>query len=168
MNMKQIIIVEDTRNQIGKHKALNDEFNKLGVPVIRSKLYVGDYSRLDDQTVCIDTKKDWIELAGNICGKQHERFRNECMRARDADISLIVLVEEETPILEWKAPIKRNGQAISRVSPAMLSKAMSTMSDKYGVRFIHCAKSESAALILKMLRKKGEGNGDNKRQFCHF
>jgi ribosome-associated protein len=146
-----MILIEDTRNQIGKHKILNDEFNKLGVAVVRNKLYVGDYSRMDNMTTCIDTKKDWLELAGNICGKQHERFRNECLRARDAQIRLIILVEEEIPIEEWKPPRKRNGGLISHTSNIVLSKAMKTMTEKYGVEFIHCGKDKTAEIILKIL-----------------
>lgn len=146
-----MILVEDTRNQIGKHKTLNDEFNKLGIAVVRSKLFVGDYSRLDDMTTCIDTKKDWVELAGNICEKQHERFRNECLRAVNAQIRLVVLVEEETPIQHWQSPKKRNGRLISQVSNIVLSKAMKTMTEKYGVEFINCDKTKTAETILKIL-----------------
>ena len=151
-----MILIEDTRNQVGKHKTLNDELNKLGVNVIRSKLYVGDYSRMDDMTICIDTKKDWVEVAGNICGKQHERFRAECMRAKDAQIKLIILVEERTPIEDWKSPIKRNGKAICQVSGNVLGKAMKTMTDKYGVEFLNCEKGKTATTILKLLGVKKE------------
>lgn len=146
-----MILIEDTRNQVGKHKILNNEFNKLGVAVVRNKLYVGDYSRIDDMTTCIDTKKDWVELAGNICGKQHERFRDECLRARNAQIRLIILVEEEIPIDEWKSPRKRNGGLISHTSNTVLKKAMNTMTEKYGVEFMNCAKTETAKTILKIL-----------------
>ena len=92
-----MIIVEDTRNQITKHRLLNDTLTAKGITVVRSKLFVGDYTRLDNQTVCVDTKKDIDEIAGNICGKQHERFREECIRARDNFIRLIVLIEELPP-----------------------------------------------------------------------
>lgn len=156
-----MILIEDTRNQIGKHKTLNDEFNKLGVPVIRNKLYVGDYARMDNLTICIDTKKDWVELAGNICGKQHERFRDECLRARNAQIRLIILVEEEIPIEAWKSPKKRNGALISHTSNIALSKAMKTMSEKYGVEFMNCGKDQTAKTILKILGgQDGEKEND--------
>lgn len=92
-----MIIVEDTRNQVSKHKELNDTLTAKGFTIVRSKLFVGDYTRLDNQTVCIDTKKDINEIAGNICGKQHERFKAECIRARDNFIKLIVLIEEIPP-----------------------------------------------------------------------
>lgn len=146
-----MIIIEDTRNQIGKHKRINDDFNMLGIPVLRSKLFVGDYSKVDNMSVCVDTKQNWIELAGNICGKQHERFRNECLRAQEAQIKLVVLIEDETPLALWQSPKKRNGKPICNVSNTVLLKAMKTMSDKYGVEFVNCNKSKTAETILQLL-----------------
>lgn len=154
-----MILIEDTRNQIGKHKTLNDKLNSLGVAVVRSKLYVGDYARIDDLTTCIDTKKDWVEVAGNICGKQHDRFRAECMRAKDAGIRLVILVEEEIPIEQWKSPRKRNGRLISQVSNTVLSKAMKTMAEKYGVEFKNCSKQYTAQTIIELL-----GGNDGKEK----
>lgn len=154
-----MILIEDTRNQIGKHKTLNDQLNSLGVAVVRSKLYVGDYARIDDLTTCIDTKKDWVEVAGNICGKQHDRFRAECMRAKDAGIRLVILVEEETPIEQWKSPRKRNGGLISHASNIVLGKAMKTMTEKYGVEFKNCNKKDTAKTIIELL-----GGNDGKEK----
>ena len=152
-----IIIVEDTRNQIGKHNKLNKDLERLGVKIVRSKLYVGDYSLLNDQTICIDTKKDWLEVAGNICGKQHERFRAECLRAKEAEISLIMLVEEEIPVELWKSPQNRLKVPLTRVTCETLSKAIKTMTEKYGVKFINCDKNDTAKIILELL--KGGKNG---------
>lgn len=90
-------IVIDTRQQAGKHEKKVAAFEEMNIRTVRSKLIVGDYARLDNQTVSVDTKKDIIEMAGNICGKQHERFRAECERARDCGIRLVVLIEEIPP-----------------------------------------------------------------------
>ena len=95
-----MIIIEDTRNQIGKHDRLNADLIKLGYKVIRSKLYVGDYAKIDDMSICVDTKRNWEELAGNICGPQHVRFRNECTKAQENGIQLVVLIEDGVPIHE--------------------------------------------------------------------
>lgn len=146
-----MIIVEDTRNQINKHSKLNQDLHNLGYQVVRSKLFVGDYSRLDNMSVCIDTKKDWVELAGNICGKQHTRFREECIRAKTAQIRLIILIEDKVSVENWKSLRKRNGEPICKVSGEVLSKAMRTMSEKYGVEFMNCDKSETAGVILRIL-----------------
>ena len=49
--------------------------------------FVGTY------TVCVDTKKDIEELINDIVGRQHERFRDECIFAQNNGIKLYVLVE---------------------------------------------------------------------------
>ena len=102
-----MIIVEDTRQQTTKHKNIEKHFQSINQPSVRSKLIVGDYARLDNQTVSIDTKKDIVEISGNICGGQHERFRAECELARKCGIQLIVLIEEVPPkgdLDNWQSP----------------------------------------------------------------
>lgn len=49
--------------------------------------FVGTYN------VCIDTKKDIEELINDIIGKQHERFRDECIFAQNNNVKLYILVE---------------------------------------------------------------------------
>lgn len=49
--------------------------------------FVGTYD------VCVDTKKDIDELINDIVGRQHERFRDECIFAQNNGIKLYVLVE---------------------------------------------------------------------------
>ena len=146
-----MIIIEDTRNQIDKHETLNAQLEILGHQVIRSKLYVGDYSTSKNQSICIDTKKDILELAGNICGRQHERFKQECIRAKLGEIRLIVLIEEETPIYEWESPRNRRNQALTQVKGETLYKAMNTMHERYGVEFMQCNKNETAMKIIEIL-----------------
>lgn len=146
-----MVIIEDTRNQIGKHKELNKQLAAMGHTIVRSKLFVGDYAEAKNQSVCIDTKKDILELAGNICGKQHERFRDECLRAMCAEIRLIVLIEEETLVTEWKSPRNRQNRALTQVKGETLWKAMVTMHRKYGVTFAQCNKKDTAKKIIELL-----------------
>lgn len=147
-----MIIIEDTRNQLGKHEKLNIDLEALGAKVVRSKLYVGDYALLNNQSICVDTKKDWLEVVGNICGKQHARFRAECIRAKEAQILLIILVEEETPIEQWKSPLNRLKQPLTKITCNILGKAIQTMSEKYGVKFINCDKTQTAKMIFELLK----------------
>lgn len=149
-----MVIIEDTRNQITKHALLNKQLTELGHSIVRSKLFVGDYTEAKNQSICIDTKKDILEVAGNICGKQHTRFREECIRAMCADIKLYVLIEEETLIEKWESPRNRQNRALSQVKGETLFKAMVTMHQKYGVVFVQCNKKDTAAMIIKIL--KGE------------
>ena len=152
-----MIIVEDTRNQITKHKELNDALLAKGFTIIRTKLFVGDYTRLDDMRVCIDTKKDIDEIAGNICGKQHERFREECIRARDNFIKLIVLIEELPPsgdLANWKSSKKRKEGKERKADGATLKKAMQTMHEKYGVEFEFTTRQKCANRVIELLSPK--------------
>lgn len=154
-----MIIVEDTRNQVTKHKELNDTLLAKGFTVIRSKLFVGDYTHLDNQTLCVDTKKDIDEIAGNICGKQHERFREECIRARDNFIRLVVLIEEIPPngdLANWKGTKKRKEGKERGSDGATLKKAMQTMHEKYGVEFEFTTREKCANRIIELLSLKNE------------
>lgn len=148
------MIVIDTRQQAGKHKHKEEVWAQLGVQSVRSKLIVGDYTRLDNQTVSVDTKKDFVELAGNICGGQHERFRAECELARKCGIRLVILVEEEPPhgdVAMWQSPKTRSGKPFTHVKGSILKKAMATMTERYGVEFMFTTKAYSPMMILDIL-----------------
>ena len=105
-----MLIIEDTRNQQGKHKNINAYLEKCGHRVGRSKMLVGDYQLANDGKVAIDTKSGVMELIADIY-HQHERFRRECELARDAGIELIILTEEVLPggrLDQWKPPVRKS------------------------------------------------------------
>ena len=94
----------------------------------------------------------------------HRRFRDECQRARDYGIQLIILIEEEPPFGEislWEVPrwrtsgrYHRYGDLMTLVEPSALAKAMQTMTVKYGVKFRYCNRRETPRKVIKYL--KGE------------
>lgn len=86
-----MIIYEDTRQQAGKHTVKHKWFEAHGIELVRRKLNFGDYAA-DHSNVIVDTKKDLLELAGNL-GKDHERFSRECIRAYEHGYQLTILVE---------------------------------------------------------------------------
>lgn len=148
MEKDDFIIIEDTRNQVKKHELKHYYWDKIGQKYIRSKLYVGDYARLDNQTVCIDTKKDLLEVANNICGKSHERFRDELIRAQESNIKLIILVESS-----WNKETAWGWSSrYTKVKGSTLMKAIISMEKKYGVEFVFCTKKEAPKKILEILR----------------
>ena len=85
-------LLEDTRQQENKHDFKLQYFEEQNIKVDRCGLYVGDYTIANNQSVCVDTKKDLIEICNNVC-KDHERFRKEMIRAMDAEIKLYILCE---------------------------------------------------------------------------
>ena len=86
-------------------------FDENGIRHFSSKLLVGDYMSLDNPRLIIDRKQNLQELCGNVC-QQQERFKKELIRAIDAGIRLVILVEHGSDIqsLEdvwfWKNPRK--------------------------------------------------------------
>lgn len=102
------IIIEDTRNQPGKHKNIHSYCEKNGIRIVRSKLVVGDYSLPTTQEVCVDTKYGLQEVYSNMV-QSHDRFRRECDLAHELGIRLVILVEEPgikdlDAVHEWKNP----------------------------------------------------------------
>lgn len=169
-----MIILEDTRQQKGKHDLKEYWFKKSGVEIRRCKLYCGDYSLPTNQSICIDTKNSIDELVSDICGKQHERFRNELMRSQEAGIKLIILVEDDggyvdrretiynkpvrciEDLFHWKNPrlfIMRGGkQVYPKATRGMtLAKACMTMEKKYGCEFQFCSSKECGKRIVEIL-----------------
>lgn len=156
-------IIEDTRQQAGKHDRKHDDFERMGVQLVRSKLPYGDYAAVP--RLSVDTKKDLYELAGNVT-QQHARFKAECESARDAGCKLVVLVENVFGITSlqdlatWSEPdrhmqmrIRKSGNRYARrIEGGRIAKACATMECRYGVRFEFCAPEESAERIVQILR----------------
>lgn len=158
-------LYEDTRNQVGKHRNIEQYCQKHGIELIRKCLSTGDYM-LDPENgkISVDTKMNLLELSKDVMSNDHRRFRSECIRAMEQGIQLIILVEEEPPygkVELWEVPrwktndrFHRIGDPMTRVNPKAFAKALRTMTEKYGVQFRFCARSQTPITVIKYL--KGE------------
>lgn len=197
-----MIIVEDLgqkcSGKVDKHKHKHKYWDEKGVKWERYPLPVGDYILCNDVVsdviqrkqkrgidvkkmdflgsykVCVDTKKDIQEIVGNVCGKQHPRFRDECILAQNNGIKLYVLIENEdgvksiNDVFRWQNPklreynkitdMQAQGKWLSRKLPKQpptigqtLAKALLTMQLKYGVEFLFCRPEEAGEIILELL-----------------
>ena len=88
-------IICDTRQKLKHHEQKERYFEEQGFNILRSKLPCGDYARMDNMSVVVDTKQDLQECVNNICGPEHERFKRECQLAAQNGIKLIILVEQD-------------------------------------------------------------------------
>ena len=101
----------DSREKARAIRKIIKTFDEQGVNHFSSKLLVGDYMSLDNPRLIIDRKQNLQELCGNVC-QQHERFKKELIKAMQANIQLIVLIEHGPDVqsLEdvyfWKNPRK--------------------------------------------------------------
>ena len=145
-------IVEDTRQQAGKHANKHTAFKEAGAKVIRSKLPFGDYALAP--TVAVDTKQDVKEIAMNMCGsaKEKARFREECKLAKDSGCRLIILIED--PRLNSSADlIGRKVQLHTGrlIDGTQLARAMAVTSERYGVEFMFCDPEQTGKMIMELL-----------------
>lgn len=156
-----MVIQIDTREKPHAIEKILETFDEQNIKHISSKMYVGDYQDLSNGTLVIDRKQNLQELMNNVC-RDHIRFRNELIRAQEAGIKIIVLVEHGDGIktLEdvkhWKNPYakKYGKEAMAKISGDRLYKTLCTMNKKYGVVFEFCDKSETGKRIIEILSKK--------------
>lgn len=172
--MSNVVIQVDTREQDGKNQHILDYFASKNINSIRSKLFVGDYTLLHNQTIVVDRKKDMLEMASNICNsKEHTRFREELEKAQKNGIKLFILIEDEyiynlDGVKYYKCPVykgnqykiidgkkiltHKKGEKRSQVNFETLGKAMKTMEEKYGCKFMFAKRENYGKKVLEILR----------------
>lgn len=144
----------DSREHKWELARIQRQLAALGCKTIVSKLYVGDYQSLDNPRLVIDRKKDLLELCGNVT-QQHERFQRELIKAQEAGIRLIILIEHGGDIqsLEdvyfWDNP--RLLQSPKATTGKGLYKSLCTIRNRYNVRFEFCTKQETGKKIMELL-----------------
>ena len=153
-----MILIEDTRQVIGKHKLKNEYFEKMGIEVVRSKLLFGDYQNPQNPSIAIDTKKDIQELIGDLT-KDHERFKRELQLAKKCGAKLIILIEDEkvtciNDLYTWyNWRLKKSPKATKGSTLAKMLYTIEHNTEDYNCQFIFTKKSECGAKILELLLK---------------
>ena len=200
-----LMLVEDKGQKAKEHLIKNAWWSNNKIAVRRLPLPVGDYvianNKIADVVnrkvargidvkkmdligtydISVDTKKDIQEIVGNICGKSHGRFRDECILAQNNNIKLIVLVENRDNVkkiedlFNWQNPrteryeklkrLKEQGKAknqkLAKKPPTtgeQLAKSMMTMQEKYEVIFKFCTPEDSGKEVIRLLMRKDKDN----------
>lgn len=150
-------LIEDSRQQRGRHERKHDWWGSHGVSLVKCKIAYGDYCL--PPVVSVDTKASISELAYDI-DHDHARFKREVEGAKDAGVQLVVLVENDDGVtcLEelsaWVESAEDYGRrkfAKRRLHGSRLAKACATMAERYGVRFEFCAPDVAAERIVEIL-----------------
>lgn len=174
-----MVFIHDTRDQPGKHKVLEQWMEREGHQLVRSKMYCGDIALLHDQSVCIDLKGGGMQEVYSNLVQSHDRFKRECVRAHQAGITLIILVEEPgisslEDVKTWKNPRyerwKRDNAFILRAQAAgkmlnrkvakspvpsdRLAGMMDAMSMRYLVQWAFCDPQEVGEVVYRILVKE--------------
>ena len=146
---------------------------------------LGKMDLMNDIKVAVDRKRSLDEICGNLCSseKEHERFREELIRAQKAGCTFYVLIETTEKIksvqdvLKWSNPrlhkynrtkymhslgkwqnVKLSGKR-PPCDNVRLMKTMLTVEARYGCKFLFCSPYEAADKIVELLKaSKGEGD----------
>jgi hypothetical protein len=160
-----MIIQIDSREHRSELNRIKKQFDDLGVQYFISKLYVGDYVNLNNPKIAVDRKQNLLEVCSNVT-QDHERFRNEMVRAQQNGIKIIFLVEHGDGIesledvIFWENPRrhkrkKENGKWVDYETKAttgeILFNILKTMERKYGVSWEFCTKEETGKRIMELL-----------------
>lgn len=173
MDFSNIYLQIDSRQQAFKHDLKDKYFADNGIKTLRSKLPFGDYALINDTSICVDTKKDMLELE-NCLTKDHIRFRNEITNANNFGIGIVILIEEKEQyknlddvalryqIPKWKSNSfamqdgkwtcrHKKGQPMGQFKVETLVKAMKTMQQKYAVIFAFTTPEKCGEAIIDIL-----------------
>jgi len=110
---------------------------------------------LDNPRLVVDRKQSLGELCHNLC-YDHVRFRTELIRAYQAHIKVVILVEHGEGIncledvIFWENPRKLFNPNAMRGE--VLYKILTTIAKKYDCRFEFCEKEKTGERIVEILR----------------
>ena len=143
-----MILIEDSRNKIGKHDNIIRYCKDNGIEIQRKVLNVGDYM-LPQGTKAIDTKANIDELANDLYRdkKDLNKKYKKCLHDK---IKLIVLIEE--PIKDI-SELKSWQSKHSKINGRLLVDLIHTLQISYGIRFIFCHPNDTGAKILELLKE---------------
>ena len=145
----QNLIIVDTREK--GHKKILEYFDKVGQDYIISKLDAGDYMLYKNYHTIIDKKDGLLELTGNLCHtNEHERIKREIAKARELGCENFIFLIQDNKIKSTE-DIKNWSSLHTKVKGETLLKIMTTMKQKYGIRFIICEKKKMGEMIIKLL-----------------
>lgn len=160
-----MIIQIDSREKAKAIQKIIEEFDRQGIKHPVSKLMVGDYMNYDNPRVIVDRKQNLTEVCSNVC-QDHDRFRRELVLAKENGIQLIILCEHGKDIksledvIFWKNPRSEKRKKIdgkwqtvhtNAMKGDVLYKILTTLEEKYGVRFEFCDKDETGRKIVEIL-----------------
>ena len=160
-----MIIQIDSREKAKAIQKIIAEFDRQGIKHPVSKLMVGDYMNYDNPRVIVDRKQNLTEVCSNVC-QDHDRFRRELVLAKENGIQLIILCEHGKDIksledvIFWKNPRSEKRKKIdgkwqtvqtNAMKGDVLYKILTTLQEKYGVRFEFCEKDETGRKIVEIL-----------------
>lgn len=161
--MNNFVVLTDTRQQKEEH--IIKEFDKQGILHIQTKLDSADYMALKydeekgfykDYSTLIDTKKDLLEICGNLAHtSEHQRLVREVDLGHSLGAKQFIFLIGEKDI-KTIDDIKNWSNKHTKVSGTTLYKIMCSFKEHHNCRFIICPKNKMGEYIIKLLKKESE------------
>ena len=147
------MIIVDSREKKWDH--IRKYFEVNGIQYEVKKLDAGDYFSTDQGDIVVDRKQNLQEICSNLSKGDSNiiRFVNECKRAKEKRIRLVVLIEGTScrtvkDLTGWKSKYSKH-------SGKWLTEKMFNLTVSYGVEWQFCKKNETATKILEILNYDG-------------
>lgn len=156
---KKLILVQDCREKFGKHQNIENHCKKIGLPIVRKRLNVGDYrlAEIDDKgkitfinNISVDVKGvGGLEELANDLYRDKLEFNKKYKKCWQDKIKLIVLVEEPikslNELVNWRS---KHG----KISGRFLLELMNTVRISYFVDFRFCDKQDVGKTVISLLQ----------------
>lgn len=154
------MIIVDSREHAKAITKILKYFEANGIEYDSSKLYIGDYIRYDNPSVVVDRKQNVAELAKN-CTHDHERFKRELERVKNAGAHLVILVEQDrykdrdewvnirdiSDLMLWSSEHTQvRGEKVYRI--------LASWCAKYPISVEFCDKRSTGRRIVEILYKR--------------
>lgn len=158
-----IMILTDTRQKSENH--IIRAFDREKIFHLQTKLDTADYMLLKyeqgsgfgkDFTVLVDTKKDLIEMVGNLCSRDHDRIKREVELASSLGCKEFVFligtkkgfgIED---LMKWKNPHGRTtGKTLLKTMTTFKQRRLEELG--IDVRFVLCNKREMGDKVIELL-----------------
>lgn len=159
--MNNFIILTDTRQQKESH--ILKEFDKQGILHIRTTLPSADYMALRydeekgmylDYSILIDTKKDLLEICGNLAHtSEHQRLVREVDLGHSFGAEKFIFLIGENNIKNI-GDLKKWTNKHTKIKGETLYKIMCTFKDHHNCKFIFVSKKNMGAKIIELLKEK--------------
>ena len=154
----------DSREKQKAIASILEYFEHNDIKYVSTKLLFGDYRDYNKPGIVIDRKQKIAELAKN-CTSEHERFRRELERARDAGATLYILVEQNrytrmkqnikveqiSDLLRWKDKHTIvTGEKVFRVLVGWMR--------EFPLKVVFCDKRNTGRMIVQIIYGEGDNN----------
>lgn len=150
-----MIILQDHREKVGKHRLVESYLKQQGYTLHRVRLNVGDYM-FPNGKVSIDVKQNIEEMAIDL-HRDKLALNKKYKKCFHDEIQLVVLVEEYIKDIDT---LKNWQSSYSKINGRYTLELMRTIKLSYGVRFEFVDKRNAPKRLLEIL--KGENYDTNK------